>query len=499
MIELRPYQQESINKLREGFRMGFKRQILYLPTSGGKTKTALSMVISAAKKGTRVMFICNRTQLIKQSSRVFAEAGVTHGILQGENTRDLHEQVLIASIQTIAKRGFPADIGFVVVDEAHFCAGTKQTIDIFRRYNAIPIIGLSATPFSKGLGRIYDFGPLFHRIVAEVTISDLIEQGFLADCDIYAPSKPDMGGCKLVAGDYTDKDAEERSNTPKLVGDILSHWVKLSYGKQTVVFASSIAHSKHIVSTFQQAGIVSEHIDCYMDAEDRQDILDRFESGEIMVLSNPQLLSEGWDCPSCHTMILARPTKSLIRYIQMVGRVLRPHESKKSDRGMFALVLDHSGTVEELGFPTDDFQMVLDNGKPKTAEQKKAEKKEKLPKPCTECHFMKPAGARKCPQCGFMPVFTKDVETEQGELVLLKGNKRASKMEKQDAYSQLLFVGRMDGRKPGWPAQKYRTMFGVWPRGLNERAIPPTPQMMAWLKSEQIRYAKRMEKQNAAR
>jgi superfamily II DNA or RNA helicase len=455
------------------------------------------MVVSAVRKGVRVMFICNRTQLIEQSSKVFDAAGVSHGILQGDNTRDLHEQVLIASIQTIAKRGFPIDIGFVVVDEAHFCAGTKQAIEIFRRYNNIPIIGLSATPFSKGLGKIYDFGPLFHRIVSVVKIKDLIDQGYLADCDIYAPSRPDMKGCKLQGGDYSDKDAEERSNTPKLVGDILTHWMKLSYGKQTVVFASSIAHSRHIVSTFQQAGIVAEHIDCYMDMDERRDIMERFESGEIMVLSNPQLLSEGWDCPACHTMILARPTKSLIRYLQQVGRVLRPHESKRSERGMFALILDHSGSVEELGLPTDDLPLVLDTGKPKTAEQKKAEKKEKLPKPCTECHYIKPAGVRVCPACGHSPHIAKDVDVEQGELSLVKGKSRHRMPEKQETYSGLIWYSRSHQYSEGWAAHKYRELYGVWPNKLNKAPKVPSEELFSWIKSTQIRHAARKAKHAA--
>ncbi len=491
MIELRPYQQESIRQLREGFRMGFKRQILYIPTGGGKTLTSLAMVVSAVAKGTRVMFICNRKQLIAQTSEVFDREGITHGILQGENTRDMHEQVIIASIQTIAKRGFPIDIGFIVIDESHFAAGTKQAIDILRRYNNIPIIGLSATPFSKGLGKIYDFGPLFHRIVSAVTIRDLIEQGYLADCDIYAPSKPDMTGCKLQKGDYKDSDAEERSNTPKLVGDILTHWMKLSYGKQTVVFASGIPHSRHIVSTFQQAGIVAEHIDYHMDEEERQDILDRFASGEIMVLSNAQLLSEGWDCPSCHTMILARPTKSLIRYIQMCGRSLRPHDSKRSDRGMYALILDHSGTVEELGMPTDDLPLHLDTGKPKESKGGEAEKKEKLPKACTECHFMKPAGVRVCPQCGHAPEHKRDLETEEGELRLVKGKSRAKMPEKQEIYSGLIWYAASRGYADGWVSHQYRKMFEVWPKGLQRTPKRPSDELLSWIKSQQIRYANR--------
>lgn len=497
-IDLRPYQRTSIEEMRQGIRDSMKRQILYLPTGGGKTLTALYLIQSAMDKGTRVVFICNRRHLVAQASKVFTAYGVDHGILQGENTHGLGKQLLIASIDTIRTRGFPEDIRLMVFDEAHFVAGNKAALELIKRHNNITIVGLSATPFAKGLGRMYSEmnGPLFHRIVAAVTIKDLIAQGYLTDCDIYAPSAPDMTGCKLVAGDYTDKDAEERSNTPTLVGDILEHWVKLSYGKPTVVFASSVAHSKHICGVFQSAGISAEHIDAYTTDEDRHEIFARFDSGETLILSNVGVLCEGWDAPHCHTMILARPTRSLARYIQMAGRVLRPHETKQREdgSGAFALILDHSGTVANLGFPTDDLPLTLDDGKPKKSAGSDKKEREKLPKECPECHYLKPPGERTCAKCGHTPQYTKDVETAQGELTLIKGGKRSSKMDKQQTYSGLLHYQMMKGYRHGWAAHKYRTIFDVWPRGLDEKPAPPTDQLFSWIKSENIRHSHRKNK-----
>jgi len=176
-------------------------------------------------------------------------------------------------------------------------------------------------------------GPIFEHLVIGATIADLIAEGYLVDVDIFAPSEPDMAKVRSSRGidgllDYNQSDLEDATDKPELVGDIISHWRKLATDKQTVVFATSIAHSKHIVEQFRSAGVSAEHIDYWADDDERAAILGRFAAGETTVLSNVALLSEGWDCPACEVMILARPTRSLIRFIQMVGRVLRPAPGK---------------------------------------------------------------------------------------------------------------------------------------------------------------------------
>jgi len=190
-------------------------------------------------------------------------------------------------------------------------------------------------------------------------------------------------------------------------------------------------------------------------------------------------------------MILARPTRSLIRYIQMIGRVLRPHETK--DR---AIVLDHSGTVQRLGFPTDDFPLELDDGKPKDATTK--QKEEALPKKCPECHFMKPPKVSVCPKCGFKASRQNAVEEVDGELTLMVKGKKAKKEDKQQVFSELLSVRLAKGYSDGWVSHKYRAYFGCWPVGLARTCAEPSPEMLSWLKSQQIRFAKSHEARHAA-
>ena len=497
-LVLRPYQALAVQNLRFSLAKGRTRFLLYSPTGSGKTEMAIALVRGARAKRKRVAFLCNRVHLVAQASRRFTRSGIQHGIIQGENTRQVYEDVLVASIQTAARRGMP-DVDLLIIDEAHGVAGSKDFRKVMSEAKC-PVIGLSATPFARGLGKHYPElgGPLFEGMVVAATIGGLIADGYLVDCDVYAPSEPDMTGIKQSRNafgdlDYSDMDVGRAVDKPELVGDIVSHWLRLANGTPTVCFASNIAHSKHIVEQFRNSGVPAEHVDCYTGDDERQAILQRIETGETLVISNVGILAEGWDFPACRTLILARPTRSLTRYLQMVGRVLRPHETK--DR---ALVLDHSGTVSRLGFPTDDFPLQLDDGTPKSSKSGEQKPEAALPKVCPSCAYVKPAKVHKCPVCGFEPERRADVETQDGELVLqTKGSKNASKFEKQAFFSQLIWMARSHAYSERWADHKYREYFGVWPRNLHSIEMDPTPEVIKYVKHMQIRYAKSRRDRNA--
>lgn len=495
-FDLRPYQLAAEHKTRSALARGRKRVTLYLPTGGGKTLTATSIITKAVAKGTKVVFLANRKQLISQTSAVLRRYGIDHGILQAENTCRLYEQVLVASIDTVHVRGLPDDVGLIIIDECHGVAGSAKYRALLAKYNNVPVVGLTATPFAAGMGKHYPelAGALFQELVVGSTIKELIDEGYLVDCDIYAPSEPDLKGVKSAKGidgllDYNQSDIEAATDKPELIGDILTHWRKLANGKQTVVFATSIAHSKHIVEQFRSAGVGAEHIDYWADDDERAAILGRFARGEIMVLSNVALLSEGWDCPACEVMILARPTRSLIRFIQMVGRVLRPADGKTR-----ALLLDHSGSTSRLGHPCDDLPLALDDGKPKASASEKKERAEPLPKACPSCSFMKPAKVHACPKCGFEPERQSDVLVGDGELVKVDRKKPIKRETGQWIYSQLLAYAETKGYKSGWAFHKYFEFTGKEARGLRQVGAVPTPEILGWIKSRQIAAAKAQQK-----
>lgn len=170
----------------------------------------------------------------------------------------------------------------------------------------------------------------------------------------------------------------------------------------------------------------------------------------------------------------------------MVGRVLRPAPGKTR-----ALLLDHSGSVERIGHPFDDLPLELDDGSPNKAGIRQ-ERTKPEPKPCPSCKFVKPAGVHQCPKCQFEPERQNDIEVADGELRRLdrKTKKPATPDSKQHVYSQLLQVARKKDYSSGWVSHKYREMFDVWPRGMREVTATPSAELLSWLKSQQIRFAK---------
>lgn len=492
---LRPYQEFAIDELRTSLRNGNKRVMLYSSTGSGKTEIAMSMIKSSIAKGKKVLFIINRIELIHQTSRRFFRSAIPHGIIQGDNTRMTSSNVLVCSIQTLAKRGYP-EADFIVIDEGHFCAGSKAYLALIEHYKETPIISLSATPFSKGLGKEYAWGKLFEDLIIATTIKNLIDDGYLVDVDIYAPSKPDLTGVRTTAGDYNEKDLGEACDKPVLIGSIVDHWMKIAKGKPTVCFAVNIAHSKHIVAQFKAAGVSAEHIDCYSTEDERKDIMARVLNGSTKVISNVGILSTGWDFPACECMILARPTKSLILWIQMAGRILRPFAGKEK-----ALLLDHSGTTERLGFPTDDLPLELDDGKPKKASGSDKKKEAPLPKPCLQCSYVKTV--HKCPICGFSPEKQNTIEVADGVLTKLtrKQKGKAAKAEgfdKQEVYSELLAIKESRGYSDGWVSHQYRDIFDVWPSGLQKTCKEPSDRILNLVRSKLIRYSKGKKKAEVA-
>jgi superfamily II DNA or RNA helicase len=253
------------------------------------------------------------------------------------------------------------------------------------------------------------------------------------------------------------------------------------------VFATSIQHSKHICAQFRFHGIAAEHLDCFSTPEERKEILDRLRDGSTRVVCNCAVLAEGFDLPALDCMILARPTKSLIRYLQMAGRVLRPDEGKTS-----ALVLDHSDTVINLGFPTDDLPLMLDDGRPKV----KADPKPKLHS-CPHCKAVSRRKPNPCNACGYAPppppLKVAQVEGSLHEITRVV----ATRHEQQAYYSQLVSICESRNYSRGWVAHKYREHFGVWPPKpeLLWQAAPPSHELERELLAARIRWAKQQEAQ----
>ncbi|MGE0282959.1 MAG: DEAD/DEAH box helicase [Rhizobiaceae bacterium] len=490
-FRLHDHQQNAIAALRQSLATGHKRPMLMAPTGAGKTVIGSAIVEGALAKGKRVLFTVPFLSLVDQTVAAFNAQGIEAiGIMQGNHPgTDGSQPVQVASVQTLMRRKLP-DADIVLVDEAHRWFAFYAKWMSMPEWQRIPFVGLSATPWAKGLGRHYD------DLIVAATTTELIERGFLSPYRVYAPAHPDLTGVKTVAGDYHEGQLSEVMRQPVLVAGIVDTWLKLGEDRPTLAFCVDRAHARRVADEFEAAGVPTAYCDMDTPADERRKIGERLRNGQIKVVANVYTLTTGvdWDV---RCIVLARPTKSEILFVQIVGRGLRTAEGKRD-----CLILDHSDTTLKLGFPADIHHAYLDEGKHKESSNARKEKATPLPKECPKCSYLKPAGILQCAQCGFVPERQSQIAERDGQLIQLNG-KRRTKAEgtphsQQDVYSMLLWIVQERGYKPGYAAAKFKDRYGIWPpRHLMALPKPPDAIFMNWLKSRNIAYARARKKADA--
>jgi superfamily II DNA or RNA helicase len=346
MITLRTYQEQAIQSARTLIGRGVRRVMLNAPTGAGKTVIAAGIVQRSVDKGKRVLFLAHRRELIDQTVDKLVAGGVLNFgvIMAGSKLHNRNAPVQVASIQTLMKRELP-EADLIMIDEAHRAA-SKSYITMVGNYPGAAVIGLSATPErldGKGLDDI------FQELVVVESVPALIEAGFLVKPICYVGPTADLSAVKTRRGDYDEKQLADAVDRPQLVGDIVANWHRLAKGKQTVAFAASVEHAKHIADEFFAAGIPAAMISGNTPVAERNAIIADWRAGAIKVVANCLVLTEGFDYPELECCILARPTKSVSMYLQCVGRVMRTAEGKVG-----AIVLDHAGCCKEHGQPHID-------------------------------------------------------------------------------------------------------------------------------------------------
>jgi superfamily II DNA or RNA helicase len=308
---LRPYQTDIIAQCRQQLEIGRNRICLVAPTGSGKTIIAAEIIRKAVANDKRVLVLAHTREIIQQTSNKLRGFGIDHGIIAAELTRGSYHLVQVASVQTYWSRVMrgkclpppPADL--IIVDE---CQHIRARIwhEIIANYPDVPLIGLTATPCrSDGRG----LGEVFEIIVEVPQVPELIKLGWLVPTKTYAPPPPDLRGVKIQAGDYVVDQLGERMNENSLVGDIVTNWIKRANGLKTIAFAVDVRNSQHIAAEFVRAGIGAEHVDGDTPIKQREHILSRLASGMTTVVSNCNVLTEGFDLPDLEGLILARPTR----------------------------------------------------------------------------------------------------------------------------------------------------------------------------------------------
>lgn len=494
-VDLRPYQTDAVERARALLRAGYRRILICAPTGAGKTRIGAYLVHECSAKGKRSRFIVDRISLIDQTSRTYYDHGIEHGVIQGGHFNFHPERLAqVCSVQTLQRRK-PVDAQLTIVDEAHSL--NKFTQAMLASETGI-FIGLSATPFTKGLGRHYD------AIVNVTTTNKLIEDGWLVNYRTFACHEADMSGVKVVAGEWQEEGAAKAAL--EVVGDVVSEYQKHGEGRKFICSGVNTDHCAELAKQFIAAGInVATYT--YRDADtDRADTLKEFTKNDSVIqgLITVSAASKGFDCPSVSCIIMARPLRSsLAEHIQLLGRGLRIcPETGKVD----CLVLDHSGNMMRFWTQMQEFfdngWSVLDDGK-KKEKPKLDQREEAQPVKCPSCghvHKFRPS----CPSCGHVyPKKSAAIEHKPGtlrELIAAKDRKSLS----ADLWPQIVAHAR--ARRPDDPerAKKmalalYRDMTGGWPLRDFEHTpeAPITPEVASRIRAQQIRFAKGREKYGA--
>ena len=469
-MDLRDYQLDAEDALREAVRAGHRRIIVQMPTGAGKTVFAGHIQMAVAGRGKRALFAAHRLELLEQPYKKLVDAGVDESLLSirggGERKRRRADAPLqICSIGSL-KRGDFRGYDVIFIDEAHRAA-CKSYLDALEDVdpNTI-IIGLTATPErldGKGLDTAG-----FTVIIVAAQPSLLIERGYIVDPDVYtAPDHllPDLSNV-TIGEDFAKKSTAVAVDRVELIGGIVEHYAKLGQGLPAISFAVNVPHSKNIVAMFEGVGIRAVHVDGGSRREIRSGALKDLREGRVRVVSQCDLWVEGLDEPELRVCIDGQPTASLTRHLQKAGRVMRPN------RGLPSIILDHAGNTMRHGLPSEDRTYSL-KGRPKGVPRIPSLRR------CNKCYLIVKLSATKCHGCGQSLGPEQVVQITYTPQQLAKIDPESFK----HAYWNKLWLEAYEmGDNAHGVRRKYEKRFNAPPQGWDPPRRPPvdrSPQAMA--------------------
>ncbi|ATQ74839.1 helicase [Massilia violaceinigra] len=487
-LELRPLQVPVVAAAQDAFRRA-KNILIQAPCGFGKTELATYLLKITKRKGNRGAFIMDRIALVNQASERFKKYGLSHGVTQAQHDDfDPLEPIQVCSLQTISgSRGWP-DVKLQIIDECHVLSKKlRERLAARERYT----IGLTATPFTKGLGKYFDV------VINAATTNQLIREGWLVPFRVFAASEPDMAGAKVVAGEWSEKEAESRAMP--IIGDVVDGYKMHGQGEKFIAFASSVSHAEEMQRQFMVAGVVCNLYTYRQTDDERNAAVEEFRKPDSYIrgLISIESLTRGFDVPDVRVLILARPLrKALAVHIQMLGRVLRcSPETGKTE----AIVLDHSGNCMRFWSEVQDFFEngieELDDGKPKEA--KPTAEKESKPAKCPTCfhvHDARPA----CPSCGHVYATSRELLHVAGTLAEVKPSGSAKPAITPEArarfHAELLGYAAEKGKSASWVKAKFKEKYDAWPPCALPAPVEASTDTRRWITSRNMAYAARTKK-----
>lgn len=326
-FELREYQQEAIDNLRQMRENGETIALLYHATGVGKTVTAAT---DAKAVGGRTLFLVNALKLADQVEQTFAKLWpeATRGKYTG-SSKDTQAQVIFATVQSISKSLIefsPEAFDYIIVDECHHAAA-KTYSQIFSYFKPKFILGLSATP-ERSDGE--DMLELFQNVAHKMDLKTAVEKGILAPVRcIRIKTDIDLTDVRINGIKYNSQDLESKLFIPERNQLLADTYVNYVNGKKTVIFCASVNHAAEVAKLLRAQGVIAESISGHDKVDARNKILNDYENGSINVLCACDLLNEGWDSPHTEVLFMARPTISKTIYMQQLGRGTRKCEGKE--------------------------------------------------------------------------------------------------------------------------------------------------------------------------
>lgn len=356
---LRDYQIDIIDRLRKAW-LTHRSVMVQMPTGTGKTHVLAAIVSEELRVKSEesdsniggVWVIAHRRELVTQIEETIRVYGI--GPADG--------RIKIMSIQwlTLHYDDTTGDPGLIVIDEAHH-ALAKTYKEMWTRYPDARFLGLTATPCRlNGKG----FTDLFETLIQSWTIPAFIEEGRLAVYD-FVSIKTDSATQRLINslkkrgadGDYQLKEMDMVLNKRPGIERLYRSVIQFAKDRKGIVYAISIDHARKIAEYYREQGIEAVAIDSKTEEGERRSLISRFKDGDIRILVNVDIFSEGFDCPDVEFIQLARPTLSLAKYLQMVGRGLRVAEGKRN-----CVILDNVGMYHVFGLPSQawDWQTMFE-------------------------------------------------------------------------------------------------------------------------------------------
>ncbi len=503
MIEERQYQIDDVN-----YAMGHgiqDRVIHCSPTGSGKTVIQCQIAKRELDRGDATAILTPRNEILSQTLGLARElcghsnVSVLRAKRQGESWNPVNP-VHVVSWPTLIARARKSDFWFprvdrVLVDECHLSVAPK-ILEILEHYAPkARIDGYTATP-ARLTGR--GLGHFFTEIKHVTTVRRLIADGFLAGLEYYGAATPDLTGIRVRRGDYETKKLSKAC--VELVGDAVDNWLRLASERQTITFAVDIAHCEALAERYRYVGVKAAALHTGLDQQERDDIVAAFKAGRIQVLVNVSIASYGFDAPEVTCVQACRPTKSIVLWLQMLGRGMRPGYGD-------CLVLDHAGNTQALGMADDLYRWTLDEGRKAahnwSRDERSGEEEESKSHECEQCHHIFKR-SRVCPMCGWKVPFAKrDVDVVEADLVPIGRNKAEPLPEGWPSYEVFYGMLRCHAQVKGynkmWAVHKFEAKAGCRPPydWNNHAMVPPNERVKNWIKGQQIRYAKRRQKEQA--